>query len=227
MVCTVAIHQPQYLPYPGFFHKILHSDIFVVLDDVQFQKGGVQNRNKIKTSQGWQWITVPVLHRSDQLISEVQINEQVPWQRKHISALETNYAPSQFFESLKVSLEQELSQQWKALSDLNVRLVRWVMDVLKIDTRLEFSSTFEKTGDSTQRLLQLCQQVGGTRYLSGSGGKEYMDLDVFQSGGVEVIWQDFTCPVYEQLFPEAGFLPNLSIIDALFCCGPNFVEKLR
>jgi hypothetical protein len=226
-MCTIAIHQPQYLPYAGFFHKLLHSDVFVLLDDVQFQKGGVQNRNKIKTGQGWQWVTVPVLHKSDQLISEVVINNSVPWQRKHLGAFETNYAPAPFFESIYGALVGVLSHEWKSLANLNAELVRWVMDILGIDRPLEFSSAYEKSGEGTDRLLELCRRFGGTRYLSGPGGRAYMDLDVFQRAGIEVLWQDFTPPVYNQVFPQSDFLPNLSIIDALFCCGPGFVEKLR
>src|SRR5829696_3796305 len=97
---TVAIHQPQYLPYLGFFHKLYHCDLFVALDNVQFQKNGVQNRNKIKTSQGWQWLTVPVLHDFGQLIQAVQISPNVPWQRKHWSTLVSNYGRAPFFQPL-------------------------------------------------------------------------------------------------------------------------------
>ena len=218
---TVAIHQPQYLPYLGFFHKLIHCDVFILLDDVQFTKGGFQNRNKIKSPDGWQWLTVPVLQRARQLICEVNLNDSVPWQRKHWSALVSNYAPAPFFDLYAKDFQQTLTLEWKELTALNTALMKWVMAVLEIGTEIRFSSGLPSTGVATERLIELCQHVGATRYLSGPGGKEYMDLQAFDRAGIEVIWQDFGAPKYLQQFSEAGFIGNLSIVDALFNCGPG------
>lgn len=218
---TVAIHQPQYLPYLGFFHKILHSDVLVLLNDVQFQKGGFQNRNKIKTKEGWQWITVPVLHDSKQLISQVRINKEVPWQRKHWTALKTNYARAPFFERFAIELEPILQRDWNDIAELNAMLIEWAMSALSIDTPVVLSSSLQHSAEGTDRLIQICQEVGGSRYLSGPGGRDYMQLDAFSNASIEVAWQDFSSPVYDQVFPEAGFQPDLSVVDALFCCGPD------
>ena len=218
---TVAIHQPQYLPYLGFFHKIVHSDIFVLLDDVQFNKGGFQNRNKLKTSQGWQWITVPVLHDSKQLIRDVRINNEVSWQRKHWAALKTNYAPAPFFDQLSSDLHEILHREWNSLSDLNNTLTEWAMSALGIDTPTILSSTLKHSSEGTQRLIEICRELGASRYLSGPGGKNYMDLEAFSEASISVTWQDFHSPTYEQVFSEAGFQPDMAIVDALFCCGPG------
>lgn len=224
---VVAIHQPQYLPYLGFFHKIAHSDVFVVLDDVQFQKGGFQNRNRIKTSESWQWLTVPVLQKSEQLIKDVRINQEVPWQRKHWSALTTNYASATYFEDYSNNLQPILHAEWKALSDLNFALMQWVMEVLHIDTPIERSSTMGVAEEGTSRLIRICQKLNASRYLSGPGGKSYMDLDAFRQSSIDVIWQDFNSPVYQQQFPETEFVADLSVLDALFNCGPDTTKLLE
>ena len=223
---TVAIHQPQYLPYLGFFHKLNRCDIFIALDDVQFQKGGHQNRNKIKHQNGWQWITVPVAHSSDQLINEVQINTRVAWARKHWQAIVTNYTPAPHFEAYSDGLKHILEQDIPDLCSLNRDLIAWVMQCLGLEQTVVLSSALDVEGTATERLINLCQAVGADTYLSGPGGRNYMDLGLFDEAGIEVQFQEFESPVYEQLFPEVGFIPNLSVIDALFCCGPDTAQFL-
>ena len=219
---VVAIHQPQYLPYLGFYHKIQHCDLFVVLDDVQFQKGGFQNRNRIKTHDSWQWITVPVLHDSGQLINAVRINNDVPWPRKHWNAVTTNYSTAPFFAQYGPSLQRILlDSEWTALSELNISLMNWVLAELGIKRQIERSSTIETTGQGTARLVEICQELRATHYLSGPGGRAYLDPGAFQNASIDLIWQDFTSPVYSQQFPDTGFEKDMSVIDALFCCGPQ------
>lgn len=222
-----AIHQPQYLPYLGFFHKLLHCDIFVVLDNVQFQKNGLQNRNKIKTSQGWQWLTVPVIHRFGQLINEVRISPEVFWQRKHWGALVSNYSHAPYFDLYAPGLKDLLNRKWSHLCDLNMALTQWTAEALGIKTSILYSSALKVEGSQTEYLISICNAVEADCYLSGPGGKRYMDLMAFEAVGIAVIWQEFTTSVYEQLFPEAGFVPNLSVVDALFNHGPETIEFLR
>lgn len=222
-----AIHQPQYLPYLGFFHKLLHCDVFVALDNVQFQKNGLQNRNKIKNSQGWQWITVPVLHGYGQLINEVRINPQVSWQKKHWNALVSNYSRAPYFDKCAHQLKDLLTREWSKLCDLNMTLTRWAADILGIKTPIVYASTLEVDGSKTDLLINICDAVEVDCYLSGPGGKRYMDLVAFESAGITVIWQEFTAPVYDQVFPDVGFVSNLSVVDALFNCGPETIEFLQ
>lgn len=224
---VVAIHQPQYLPYLGFFHKLRHCDAFVILDNVQFQKNGLQNRNKIKTSQGWQWLTVPVLHRAGQLIYEVRINPTAHWQKKHWNALVSNYSQALYFDVYNSGLRDLVDNDWKNLCELNIALMRWAMDVLDIKTPILRSSVLGANGQQTELLINICKTVEADYYLSGPGGRLYMDLAAFEAADLTVVWQEFTPPVYSQVFLDAGFLPNLSIIDALFCCGPETIRFLE
>jgi hypothetical protein len=218
---VAAIHQPQYLPYLGFFHKLARCDVFVVLDNVQFHRRGLQHRNKIKTKDGWQWLTVPVLQRFDQRINEVMIDPTAPWQRKHVNALRWNYGRAPFSEMYVPELIEILEKPWENLSELNMALTGYVMEKLGNRCRIVFASELDVEGRRSDLLAGLCRAVGATAYLSGPGGRRYMDLEVFETAGIDVMWQEFEHPQYEQLFPEAGFIPDLSVVDVLMSCGPN------
>jgi len=224
----VAIHQPQYLPYLGFFHKLAHCDLFVALDHVQFQKNGLQNRNRIKTAskEGTQWITVPVRHRLGQAINEVQIDSSSSWQKKHWNALVSNYSRARCFHNYSDQFQGLLNNDYANLSLLNMRLITWCMEALAITTPVVYSSQLEVCGSATSLLVSICQAVGADAYLSGPGGARYMEMNLFQEAGVQVLWQDYSCVAYEQQFPAAGFVPNLSVIDALFNCGRDLTSMV-
>lgn len=216
-----AIHQPQYLPYLGFFHKLSQADIYVVMDNVEFLRRGLQHRNKIKTGQGEQWLTVPVMQQQKQLINEVKINAEFPWARKHWGTLRTNYAPAPYFDVYADDLQAILFQDWESLCELNMAFLTWIMGILEINIPVVRLSDFPVGGQKSELLIGACQAVKADTYLSGIGGKEYMDLDLFEAADIQVLWQEFTPPTYSQLFAAAGFIPNLSILDVLFCCGPD------
>jgi hypothetical protein len=216
-----VIHQPQYLPYLGFFHKLQQGDIFVVMDSVQFQRRGVQHRNKIKTSQGAQWLTVPVVHRSrdEEHINEMVINSELPWSHKHWYTMIANYSRTPYFDKYGPQLEQILCKNWSNLCELNMKLITWVMDILGIKKPIVYMSALPVEGKKSELLIDICKAVGADTYLSGSGGKKYMDLTAFEAANINVLWQEFNYPYYVQAFPELGFIPDLSIVDTLFCCG--------
>ncbi|MEY3298351.1 MAG: hypothetical protein RLZZ597_1611 [Cyanobacteriota bacterium] len=216
-----AIHQPQYLPYLGFFHKIAQADIFIMMDNVEFLRRGLQHRNKIKTWQGDQWLTVPVLHQANQHIVNVKINRDVAWGRKHWGTLQTNYASAPYFNHYATDLQHLLQQDWSSLCALNMALLKWTMQQLNIYTPILRLSSLPVRGHKSELLISACQAVGADAYLSGPGGRNYMDLEQFEAAGVKVLWQNFQPPTYDQRFPEVGFIPNLSILDVLFCCGPK------
>ena len=223
----VAIHQPQYLPYAGFFHKLAHCDLFIALDTVQFQKNGVQNRNKIKTAEGWQWLTVPVRHEFGQAIQRVKINTEIPWARKNWNALVTSYKRAPFFEQYAAGLEAIYARNEESLCNVNMLTTEWAMQALEIRTPIRYASELNAEGAQTELLVKLCRAVDATMYLSGPGGRRYMDLDLFKQAGIAVEFQEFQSPSYEQVFPQAGFVPDLSIVDAIFCCGPRAGELIR
>lgn len=222
----VSIHQPQYLPWLGYFSKIDRSDTFIFLDNVQFKKNEWQNRNRIRTAEGWQWLTVPVLHKFLQKISEVEINNTVQWNKKHLNALVTNYSKAPFFKEYIGFFEQTYAQDWKYLVDINIHIIQNLVKLMGIpDIELILASKFESREGPTERLIDLCKQVEGDIYLSGKDGAKYMDLDIFEKEGIKIIFQDYKHPQYPQLF--GSFEPYMSILDLLFNCGPESLSILR
>jgi len=222
----VAVHQPQYLPWLGYFDKIDKADIFVLLDTVQFKKNEWQNRNKIKTAQGWQWLTVPVLYKYPQLINEVTINNKVNWQHKHEQALLSNYTKAPCFEMVTNILGDIFSSPWEYISQLNIAAVKRIAKALGIDTQIHVTSELgEFPQDPDERLVAVTKHFGAGTYLAGIGGREYMDLDTYKRSGVEVIFQDFKHPVYDQLFGD--FEPFMSIVDLLSNHGDKSLTILR
>lgn len=216
----VAIHQPQYLPWLGYFNKINQADIFCFLDNVQYKKNEWQNRNRIKTVRGWQWLTVPVHYRFGQKISEVTINARVNWRRKHFQAIRTNYAKAPFFNQYIDFFEEIYQQEWQSLCDLNIHLIQGICGRIGIPAeRIIRASALDPCEDPTGRLIDICRRLGADTYLAGSGGAGYMDLDQFAENGINVLFQNVAHPVYPQRF--GGFTANLSVVDLLMNCGPE------
>jgi hypothetical protein len=222
----VSIHQPQYLPWLGYFDKIARCDIFIFLDNVQFKKNEWQNRNKIKTDQKWQWLSVPVIHSFGQKINEVEINDTVRWGKKHLQALATNYSKAPFFKEHLDFFMKTYGQEWRRLLDINLHLIHYLVKALDIsDKKFRLASEYQSREGPTERLVDLCKLVGAEVYLSGQDGAQYLDLDEFKKEGIQVIFQSYKHPLYPQLFGE--FEPYLSVVDLLFNCGPESLSILR
>jgi hypothetical protein len=223
----VANHQPQYLPYLGFFHKIARCDAFVVLDDVQFLERGFQNRNLIKMQTGTQWLTVPVLQRYGQMIGEVVIDPTQKWRRKHWAALQTNYNRSPFFKELAPELRSIIEDGSQThLVSLDVDLLKWAMRLLGIDVPMRLSSELGVTGDKSVKHINICRALSADTYLSGPGGRLYMEMPLFEEAGISVVFQEYSAREYPQQHPKHGFIANLAVVDALFNCGPTEARKL-
>jgi hypothetical protein len=221
----VAVHQPQYLPWLGYFDKIRRADVFCYLDNVQYKKNDWQNRNRIKTAQGWQWLTVPVQYRFPQKINEVTINNAVNWKHKHFQTLVTNFNRAPFFEEYAKLLEQVFSEEWAFLSDLNIALIERIKAAFGLGQAPAVrSSEFSLSEDPTDRLIDICKVLKADTYLSGPDGVKYMDLDRFKQRGVQVVVQEFVHPVYPQLFNS--FQSQMSVVDLLFNCGPKGIERI-
>lgn len=222
----VAVHQPQYLPWIGYFHKIDTADVFVLLDNVQFKKNEWQNRNKIKTAQGWQWLTVPVLYKYSQLITEVPINNRVNWQHKQRQAILSNYKKAPYYDLLEPFFEEIFSSSWQIISQLNIEVVTRLTEILGIDTPIYVASELgEFPGHPDERLIAIAERLGAETYLAGAGGREYMDLRKYDKAGIKVVFQDFRHPVYDQLFGE--FEPFMSVIDLIFNHGDKSLAIIR
>lgn len=221
----VAIHQPQYLPWLGYFDKIDKSDVFVLLDNVQYKKNEWQNRNRIKTARGWQWITVPVLYKFPQRIRGVRINNRVNWREKHLHALVCNYSKSPYFGDHRSFFEHTYNRNWEYLVDINTHMIKYLVKVLGITTKILIASDFSLRDHPTERLIDICKAVGADTYLSGVDGARYMDMEKFMQAKIKVIVQKFKHPIYNQLFGK--FEPFMSIVDLLFNHGHESLRIIR
>jgi hypothetical protein len=214
------------MPWLGYFDKIIKSDIFVFLDTVQFKKNEFQNRNKIKTAQGWMWLTVPVLYKYPEHIDEVQINNRVDWRKKHMRALEINYQKAPYCRELFPTMEGCYAGNAESLSKLNREIVLILLKILGVNKETKVASELtDFPEEPSERLATICEVLGADTYLSGPGGREYLNLEPFHNKEITVTFQEFKHPVYPQLYGD--FVPNLSLVDLLFNCGPNSLNILE
>ena len=216
---TICIHQPDFLPWLGFLHRLTQSDVFVLLDNVQFLKRGWHHRDKIKTVHGVQWLTVPVKNkgRYRQLLLETEIDNTVDWRREHLNTLHHAYSRAACFSLYYPVLEEIYRQDYRLLTDFNISLLNFLLQTFGIEIEILRASSLQSTGHSNELLIQIIREVGGQRYLTGTGAKEYLNESLFASAGIEVMWQNFNHPVYPQLF--GNYEPYLSSIDYVLNCG--------
>jgi len=225
----VAIAQPTHLPWLGYFDLIDQVDAFVILDSVQFEKQSWQQRNRIKTPTGLQWLTVPVLFRGrfGQLIQDVEIRD-CDFVRNHLRAIELSYRRASFFDDYFPELTGKLRcAERSRLVDLNVRLIEWFMSLLGIRTPLFLSSRLDQPGKRTELLANICACVGASEYVSPLGSAVYLlqEIDILQRRSIEVVFQNYEHPIYRQMFPP--FVPYASILDLLFNEGERSLQIVR
>jgi hypothetical protein len=217
MICTV--HQPNYLPYLGFFEKASQSDLFILYDTTQFKKNDWQNRNRICTPEGWQWITMPIIHSFGQKILEVKIDVSKKPFKNNWSKIQTVYGKAPYFRVYAEMFEKIYKSSYEYISDLNCNLIYAIKSILGLETKFVKSSDLAPIETkSTRALIDLCKIVGADTYISGSEGKNYLEIDLFKEAGIEVNFQNYKHPEYKQ-FNNNVFQPYMSIIDLLFNCG--------
>ena len=223
----VVIHQPNYLPYLGFFHKLSLADTFVIMDDTQYDKK-FTNRNKIKVPGNWIWLTVPINKKHKFVANKiVEINNEENWQSDHFEKINRSYSNSEFFKkNYKTFFEKIYSKKWDHLFTLNYELIIQLIDWLDIKIEVIKESELNINGNSTDRLVNISKKIGAETYVSGIGGKEYMNEKMFETNNIKIEYQNFQCPKYKQVF-NSEFIPNLSIIDLLFNIGPKSLSKLK
>ena len=212
----VAVIQPGYLPWLGFFELMASSDVFVIYDDVQFDKNGWRNRNRIKTAEGAQWLTVPVLvkGKNKPLNNEVNVKEE-GWRKKHLKSLRHNYVKSEHFNNVFGMLEKGFSRNTDKLIDIDMFFVNKIKEYLDIKTDVVLSSSLSVKGESkTGRLINICKHFDATHYYNGAAGKELYKKEDFAAHGITLEFQDYKHPEYTQLYGE--FVPYLSVVDLLF-----------
>ncbi|MDQ6981076.1 MAG: WbqC family protein [Ghiorsea sp.] len=215
----ITIHQPNYMPWSGFFHKWELADAFVILDTVQFHKNEWQNRNRIKTKQGEQWITVPVTYRFPQLIHEVGIAPN-NWAKKQIASIEQAYAKSPYLDEYWQPIKSILQQKHDKLVDLNVALIRTLGHMLGCTSPLYLASDLPvDIAEPTERLIQITQHLQGDVYLSGAEGRNYLQPSAFTGANIKLLFQQCTPPSYPQM--HGDFIPYLSVLDVLLNIGED------
>jgi hypothetical protein len=217
---TVVVLQPGYLPWLGFFDQLQRADVFVYYDDVQYDKHGWRNRNRIKTQNGAQWLTVPVRHGGGNgfpRILDVEIDNRTPWARKHLASVRQAYARAPFLDRYIPELEELLQRGWERLVDLDIACAALMAQWLGMRPRIERSSTLGISGERSARLVNICARFGASKYVSGDAAAAYLDLEVFRQHGIDVEWQHYTHPTYAQL--HGDFIPYLSAVDLLLNCG--------
>ncbi len=222
----VAGHQPNYLPWIGFFDKIKRSDLFIVEDNLQYVKREFQNRNQIKTPNEPLWLTVPVECDYQAPINEVRVAKrgEADWAKRHWLSLKYNYSKAPYWEKYSDFFEDVYSREWDLLIDLNLHLITGIMGFLNIKTPFVMASALNVSGKNSELVLAQCKALKADIYLSGNGARQYLDVQKFENEKINVVFQDFKHPTYHQLY--GAFVPNLSIVDYLFCTdGLMFREE--
>lgn len=209
----------------GFFKKIQSSDLFVFLDDVQYEKNWVQNRNKIRTSDGSMWLTVPVNASIGSLLKDVKIENTTNWRTKHKKSIQINYSKTSYFKDFWPSLEKIYEKNYDLLIDVDMEIIKLLMKELQIKTKTIFSSELEISDKGSDRILNICKKLEADVYLSGIKGSDYLNLKNFEQNSIEVQFQNFQHPVYDQYYKP--FLPNMSSIDLIFNEGKNAPKILQ
>ena len=224
----VSINQPAYLPWLGYFHRIAISDLHVVLDQVQFEKNSVTNRNKIRTSKGWSWLTVPIRTKGKfgaLEINTIEIDNSTNWAEKHWKTICQYYGKTPFFDQYFSELARIYGRSWDRLTDLTNEMDAYFMqEVLKITTPLRYGSELCSKGKKDDLVLNICLDVGATTYLSGPFGRDYLDEEKFFQAGIKIEYHDYVHPVYPQHYQP--FEPFLSTLDLIMNCGDKSLDVL-
>lgn len=227
----MSAHQPNFLPYLGFFDKMKNSDVFVIRDEVQFTERDWHHRNKIRIEGNYKnglpnskWLTI-LVKKENKDIKDIEIKNEVKtknvsWNVYMLRQIKGSYETTPYFKKYFPMIEEIISSKKDKLINLNMEIIEFLKNTFDIPTELVYASKlpeYKKTFDSTLDLVGLCKATQSNVYLSGAGGKNYLNIEPFKEEGIEVIFQDFHHPVYKQRYP--GFAPNMGSIDYLFNIG--------
>jgi hypothetical protein len=224
----VAIHQPNFFPWLGYFDKLARADVFVLLDDVQFpKKGGTWiNRVRLLIDERPAWVTVPVdrSYHGVRQVREVRIDEQTRWRRKMLTTIQTDYGRAAHKDEVMPLLSELIENPTDQLAEYNRAAITALATALGMKIEFVLSSSLGVTAEATDRLLEIVKAVGGSRYLSGGGAAGYQEDERFSEAGIELVHQRFEPPTYQQLASDP--VPGLSVIDALLNCGFEGTRRL-
>jgi hypothetical protein len=227
----VSIMQPAYLPWLGFFDRIAASDVLILLDHVLIDRNSktkFANRNRIRTPDGWTWLTVPIRSKGrhgELLLNEIEVNNETDWRAKHWRAIEMNYRRAPHFADYAAPFQVMFEAEWTRLAALNAAGQKIFTEALGIGTRTMLSSEMDCRETKDRLIVELCEKAGATAYISGPFGRDYLKPADFRAAGVELLFHDYDHPEYKQCFE--GFEPYMSAIDLLFNHGPAALQILR
>jgi hypothetical protein len=224
----VAILQSNYIPWKGYFDLINSVDEFILYDEVQYTKNDWRNRNLIKTQNGLQWLTIPVLSKGNfgKSIKEIKI-KNIGWTVKHWNAIAINYSKSKYFGEFRGIFEGIYgSMKTDYLSEVNFKFILLIKEILGIKTKISWSDDYKLIGGKTERLVNLCKQTGASEYISGPAAKKYIDEKLFLDADIKLNWMSYEgYSEYEQLFPP--FIHSVSIIDLIFNKGKQSKNYMK
>jgi hypothetical protein len=224
----VACHQPNFLPWIGFFYKALLADLVVLLDDVQFARGFTWvNRNRLKCDQGELWLTVPVKKkgRGLQKISDVEVVDEGNWPRRFFQGISQNYAHAPYFAEHRAFLKDLMQMRWRKLVDLNVAAIYYLAGSLGIGNKVVLQSSLQIQSQGSELLVKITKETGADVYLTPLVSKKYVDEILFAQQGITIQFFKFIPSVYPQLWGE--FIYNLSALDLLLNCGGKSLEVIK
>lgn len=222
----LTAHQPAYLPWLGFFHKIAISDTFILLDEVQFEKNSFINRNKIKTPNGSLWLTIPI-HKTDYMnksILKLEIDNSIDWSKKHWNNLLANYKKAPFFHEHSDFFLSIYEKKWIYLTDIITPILDYLLKELKIQTKIIKQSELKTTEKKQQLIIELCKKTNSDKFVFGTLGRNYAVEDTFNDKGIQIYFQQYKHPIYTQRFGQ--FMPYMSILDLLFNVGSDAAYQI-
>ncbi|MDD5108769.1 MAG: WbqC family protein [Candidatus Omnitrophica bacterium] len=224
----VTIHQPEHLPWLGFFHKLNMAETYVVLDNVQYRRRYFQNRNKIRTKNGWKWIGISLIKeaRDNLLIKDVKIfKEDIEWRSDNLKTVHQSYSKAKYFDFFWPEFQKIYSSDYDHLIDLNIAFIKLILKKLGIVREVILASQLNVDGEKGDLIFNITKTLNAKTYVSGISGKDYLDMKKFSENGIKVIIQEFHHPVYSQLLTP--FLPCMSVIDLLFNYGPGSLDIIN
>lgn len=226
---VLTIHQPEHLPWSGYFHKMNMADTYLIYDDVQFEKNNFQNRNRIMGTNGPQWLNVPVNlsgHSKDK-INEITIaNDSNPkWAKKYLTTLQYSYSRHPYFEEYMPFFDELLKIRHNSLCELNIKIIKYFADLLHIEPTFELSSNVKREGSKSDQILSICKNMNADTYIAGPSGRNYLNEKSFTDAGIRVIYQEYRHPVYTQ-YKQNDFVPYMSVMDMLFNVGAELAREL-
>jgi|APSaa5957512535_1039671.scaffolds.fasta_scaffold15886_3 hypothetical protein len=229
----LAAHQPEFLPWLGYISKAAMCDVYCIVDTVQFRKEYFQNRNKIRTNNGWQWLTIPVREGKRRLmnLSEIKIYDEINWQRNHLDVIKKSYSKAPHFDKIYAEIEKIYYEfDGEFLIEFVISIIKYAFNKFDINIPIYRTSElkdqgFDISGKKSELIIQMCKSIGSKSFIFGQEGRNYIEIEKFSRSNIEFVFQKFEHPNYLQQYGE--FIPNMSFIDLLFNYGNKSSEILK